>query len=544
MDQDSEAIVCKECKESYPIKTMVKHVSFDKKCKGAYDQDELDHIRQRLQQHSAAQKRMREAERYKKKKEQGSLESPKERAERYRRNKSTSSQYYQRNKVEISERYHKNSQNISEKYDSFKRGNDYQKKKQDLVQKRKDLKAMKNSEAGKFFTKKSYKTIYDNVIDEILYNHFDKADDIVNQNHESMFDEAMNNMFEKELWLGDVLQSQSREYSCCKNTSSLADIEQPCINCLPYSELCEIIESQMKKSLQKETDELKKKAVTRMMDREWDQAIHSKYLVNGMFSHTLEQIEKRCLNKFFTTMFQQKYVHVYNKAHDQAMDHVMLSELAWKYLMYEKDSKEAVDYDENMIDAFDTAFDAEMNKLGVDLWADVAKMIQDDFKTTVGKKFSFFKEKIEEKMRKCNEKRNKWACGKIEWFQKKLEEKLSEADSRAIIETAQSEIKQIYNSYEIDVKNAYKNCSEIEARYFCFSKVIDNYPKLDFQNDNKELEDNYTISIGKLEKELNIPKEKEDPSEVCEEITSTFHDNSESNSTSDSNAVADEDDYD
>ena len=60
MDQDSEAIVCKECKESYPIKTMVKHVSFDKKCKGAYDQDELDHIRQRLQQHSAAKKKKNE----------------------------------------------------------------------------------------------------------------------------------------------------------------------------------------------------------------------------------------------------------------------------------------------------------------------------------------------------------------------------------------------------------------------------------------------------------------------------------------------------
>ena len=53
------------------------------------------------------------------------------------------------------------------------------------------------------------------------------------------------------------------------------------------------------------------------------------------------------------------------------MDKVMLSDLAWAILMYEKDSKQEFYWDRNMERAFEDAHINKVKELGKDIWDEV-----------------------------------------------------------------------------------------------------------------------------------------------------------------------------
>ena len=85
-------------------------------------------------------------------------------------------------------------------------------------------------------------------------------------------------------------------------------------------------------------------------------------------------------------------------------------------------------------------------------------------------------------------------------------------EKKATFQNAQTKLEEIYNQYEIEITNTEKN--DFEFNYFCFSCVVDHYPKLDFHNTghseehDQSLEDNYGELIEKLWVQLEVEKEK------------------------------------
>ena len=113
-----------------------------------------------------------------------------------------------------------------------------------------------------------------------------------------------------------------------------------------------------------------------------------------------------------------------------------------------------------------------------------------------------FKKDIHEKMNDANNSRKKWACEKLQNFQN------TSKDKKPFIQDAQTQIEAVYNQYKNDIAYAYKHCDDIEVEYFCFSNLVDTYPKLDYENTKKEMniEDNYTLLIKNLSVKIDIPE--------------------------------------
>ena len=88
-------------------------------------------------------------------------------------------------------------------------------------------------------------------------------------------------------------------------------------------------------------------------------------------------------------------------------------------------------------------------------------------------------------MKTSNARRKKWAFGKIEEIQKTFKDRLLDEEKLSLIQNAKTEIEIIYEQYATEISIAYNQ--DIEVEYYCFSKVIDSYPKLDFENHAKKL---------------------------------------------------------
>ena len=92
MEHEPIQMSCKSCKKDFPIKGIVMHAKYHSKCQHNYTPQEIEDLKTRVKQVSAAKKKVKEAERYSRKKEE---------------KKAQTATYYQNNKAHIAQKYQK-----------------------------------------------------------------------------------------------------------------------------------------------------------------------------------------------------------------------------------------------------------------------------------------------------------------------------------------------------------------------------------------------------------------------------------------------------
>ena len=109
MEHEPIQMSCKSCKKDFPIKDIVMHAKYHSKCKHNYTPQEIEDLKTRVKQVSAAKKKVKEAERYSRKKEEKKAQN----ATNYQNNKAHIAQKYKENKAHIAQKYKKNKAHIA-----------------------------------------------------------------------------------------------------------------------------------------------------------------------------------------------------------------------------------------------------------------------------------------------------------------------------------------------------------------------------------------------------------------------------------------------
>ena len=130
MDPVEIYISCRKCKKDFVIKNLAKHAEKNRDCNQTYTQDQISDLKDLSKEVSKAKKRIKDAERYLKKKE--------ELAEKYQQKKAQIAEKNKEKKEQIAEKYQEKKEQIAEKrrenYDKAKRRDDYQKKKMEIAE--------------------------------------------------------------------------------------------------------------------------------------------------------------------------------------------------------------------------------------------------------------------------------------------------------------------------------------------------------------------------------------------------------------------------
>ena len=92
MEHEPIQMSCKSCKKDFPIKGIVMHAKYHSKCQHNYTPQEIEDLKTRVKQVSAAKKKVKEAERYSRKKEEKKAQN----ATNYQNNKAHIAQKYQK----------------------------------------------------------------------------------------------------------------------------------------------------------------------------------------------------------------------------------------------------------------------------------------------------------------------------------------------------------------------------------------------------------------------------------------------------------------
>ena len=258
-------------------------------------------------------------------------------------------------------------------------------------------------------------------------DHFLLAHGIVMEDYESHCDEAMNAIFEEEFWVKELgfpsnvtdcehNNCTEEEPKPCSYWTSMS--EKPCIHHMTDEELGELIETVLDKCYERKKDEIIKDAKKDVFDMEWEHAMN-KYPENG--TRTFYRVADRTTNKAFATIFKQKFVPMYEKAYEKAMDKFMLSNysaLVWKYVLYDVQYEGS---DEKQMDRdFNCIFSKEMEDAKNLLHDEIFEMIEDEFYLAFLKKWHEFKNDIRNKMISSNERRMQWAWKKLGEIQKNI----------------------------------------------------------------------------------------------------------------------------
>ena len=72
-----------------------------------------------------------------------------------------------------------------------------------------------------------------------------------------------------------------------------------------------------------------------------------------------------------------------------------------------------------------------------------------------------------------------WAWKKLGEIEKTFEGSWSTEEMNEFSKNTLFQIKEIFNNYETEIKNAYENNSMEIDQYFCFTYYINTYPNLD-----------------------------------------------------------------
>ena len=122
------------------------------------------------------------------------------------------------------------------------------------------------------------------------------------------------------------------------------------------------------------------------------------------------------------------------------------------------------------------------------------------------------------KMLFCNDRRMKWAWKKLEEIKRTFENSWSGEEMKEFTKNTLFEIKEVYNQYETQIKNAWEDNSIEMDQYYSFTYYIQTYPKLDFMDKahsrglerNEEInhKDNYGRLIENLWLQLDVEREK------------------------------------
>jgi hypothetical protein len=119
MDFEAKEISCRNCKKAFLMKSIVQHVK-KSECHTTYSEDQISSLITQSKQLSAAKKKIKDAERYKRKKI--------EIAKKY-------------DKVKRAHKYQKGKTEIAEKYDKQKRAENYEEKKSEIAKKYQEKKS-------------------------------------------------------------------------------------------------------------------------------------------------------------------------------------------------------------------------------------------------------------------------------------------------------------------------------------------------------------------------------------------------------------------
>ena len=115
MDPLEIYISCRKCKKDFVIKNLAKHAEKNRDCNQTYTQDQISDLKDLSKEVSKAKKRIKDAERYLKKKE--------ELAEKYQQKKAQIAEKYQKKEPKLLKSIKKKKEQIAEKNKEKKRKN-------------------------------------------------------------------------------------------------------------------------------------------------------------------------------------------------------------------------------------------------------------------------------------------------------------------------------------------------------------------------------------------------------------------------------------
>ena len=382
-----------------------------------------------------------------------------------------------------------------------------------IKQKREEMIKNKASDAGRYFDKNILDPVFEEVYNKMEDDHRTIAYGTIMEKEKSYSDQAFENVFQSDLWMEEIdktivldceeanqWNSKSESLPCEYWT---AKYKKPCIHHMDGSEWDKIIETALDKSHKNEKDKIIQEATDDAFELEWKHAMYDYPDCRG--NATRHSVEKAVWHKAFSTTFKQKYVSIYEESYDNAMDKFMLSKnsaFVWKYA----DQEKYLDILVKNPYEFDQLLRKELKASEKKVYKEIVEMIEDEFYLAFLKKWYDFKDDIKNKMLSCNNRRMQWAWKKLGEIEKTFEGSWSTEEMKEFSKDTLFQIKEIFNNYETEIKNAYRNNSVEMDQYFCFTYYINIYPNLDFMNNIKELyvKDYYGELIEKLWLQLNV----------------------------------------
>ena len=154
---------------------MVQHAKWSKRCKGSYTNEHIANLKQHSEVVAVIRRKRKQAERYQKLKKEGHGECEIERFERCQRNKHS----------------------ISLKYNKQMRQKSYQKRKENISKKYKELNRKRNTLAGGQFIKFVYPLIFKEFESDMIAGHLVKINDILDEDSKNHSEEALD-LFDRE----------------------------------------------------------------------------------------------------------------------------------------------------------------------------------------------------------------------------------------------------------------------------------------------------------------------------------------------------------
>ena len=513
MEEEPMKMTCKGCQKAYAFKSIVQHVQ-KSKCSTSYSQEEVSKLKERSKEISDSRKKLwnqQNKDKVNKKRhetyEKNQAKIKKKRRDQY--DKSRRAEIYQIKKIAIAARYQKFKAERAKRYDKKRRAGKYKEVMKETKEKRKEMNRMKESDEGDTFKHMVYNKIFLEVINHTIDDLLDIAYDTIN---DDCYDQARDVTFNSDLWIQEAINFASNSN---ENLEDMTD-----------SRLSEILEKALDKRLNEDIHPIIRKAAENMFKREWKHAFKSNYLVEDEYSCTQSQVDKRAINKVFARVFKQKFIPIYKSA-----------KVKYKYIedqrdkFYETDGKEGEYLFPGKNDY--TFLKDEVDSSTGTLKEDVRKIIDDELDTAICKKFIPFKEDIYWKMVCANSRPFRWASMKLEEIKKTFAGSQQIEEVTSIVQDAHAKVEEIYKEYKDEIDKTYQNCN-ISIHYYAFSKVIDSYPKLDFEDEahskkanccplvpnqchgwtqccgclEQGIDDNFGILIEKVWTQLNVEEQK------------------------------------
>ena len=514
MDPLEIYISCRKCKKDFVIKNLAKHAEKNRDCNQTYTQDQISDLKDLSKEVSKAKKRIKDAERYLKKKE--------ELAEKYQQKKAQIAEKNKEKKEQIAEKYQEKKEQIAEKrrenYDKAKRRDDYQKKKMEIAEtyrrhrvllairyfrnrhgikkkfdkevrrkrymkvmskiakERRELLEIKKSMAGEIFAQ-ICNWIFLDIFRTFEDSHRDFALDRQEENREEIENEVIEEIFEEEKWIKTFdrktfecvgwkkFHDSGIPFTCDELGQHLSQTwghERWCLLHTSRSKLDDLVEESLDDKLNEEVDKEMLENANKELIREMKLTFESDYSTQWL-PMIYSDIAERCRNKAFKTIYSKDQSDIYCKAKVAAMD-------LWQKCKY--DSK----LEKFLIE--------ELEASGVYVWEKLYDLFQNDFKSTLEKEFGFFNIRVPNLMRSRNKERRDWAIKKLEKIQAFEKDSMDE-DKKSLIEDSRNEIEIIYQEFEEEITDAHENYSVPYDVYFCFTDVVQLYPtfKSSGQND-------------------------------------------------------------